>query len=232
MSEYPYAAYPELYDGVHSDWEYHRDSSFVVDALAEHGVAGRRLLEVGCGTGERTRRFVAAGFDVTAVDEREGLLAAARTKCDADFRRAALPELAVAGEYDAITAMGGVLNRLPRSDLSAALGALDARLADGGLLVCDNAPLPPEGDHPALDVGTTERGAYARITQHVPTGDGRLDRREVLFAPDGEFAIDSRELTPFDDETIAAGLADLGFAVHARDGSGPDDRRTAFVAVA
>jgi SAM-dependent methyltransferase len=234
VPEQLYTEYPELYDVLQSDWDYDRDISFVCDAFGEHGVTpdDACLLEIGCGTGEHTRRFVAVGYDVTAVDKYEGMLAAAREKCDADFRRATLPDLPLDGEYDAVVAARGVINHLPPDDLSPALERLAALLGDGGVLVFDNSSLPPEGNRPGMDTGTTERGTYAYVAQHVPDGDGRLDWRSVLFAPDGEVVVSSRKMTPFDDATIEAALDRLEFDSETHEGYGPEDDRTVFVAVA
>jgi SAM-dependent methyltransferase len=231
MTEYLYTEYPDLYDAIQAEWDYDRDVDFIVDALDRHETEGRRLLEVGCGTGEHTRRLVAEGFDVTAVDKYDGMLEAAREKCDADFRQAALPDLAIDGEYDAIVAVRGVVNHLDPEALSPAVATLADHLAEGGVLIFDNSPLPPEGNDPALDVGTTEKGQYARIAQHVPTGDGRLDWRAVTFAPDGEWFVNSRTMTPFEDATVADELARWDLDVEIHDGYGPDDGRSVFVAV-
>lgn len=230
MTERLYTDHPDLYDAIQSDWDYDRDVSFVVDALERRERRGDRLLEVGCGTGEHTRRFDAAGFDVVAVDKYDGMLSIAREKCDADFRREALPELTVDGRFDLIIALRGVINHLPPDELAPSLRALAERLADGGILVFDNSPLPADGNRPGLDVGSTDRGDYARIAQMQARDDGRLDWNEVVFAPDGTVFTNSRRMTPFDDETIQAALRDLNCSVVAHDGFGPDDERTVFVA--
>lgn len=232
MPERLYTDYPELYDAIQSGWDYDRDVAFVVEQLDRSGDEGGRLLEIGCGTGEHTRRFVASGFEVTAIDKYEGMLETARTKCDADFRRMALPDLSLEREYDVIVMVRGVVNHLAPAELSPAVAALTRHIAGGGTLVFDNSPLPADGNHPGLDIGTTDRGDYARITQHVPTGDGRLEWRAVTFTPDGEFFVNSRLMTPFSDETIGTLLDREGLAVETYDGYGPADSRTVFVASA
>ncbi|MFB6354848.1 MAG: class I SAM-dependent methyltransferase [Halobacteriales archaeon] len=232
MPERLYTEHPEVYDAIQADWDYDRDVAFVRDALTRHDVDGRRLLDIGCGTGEHTRRFLDAGFDVTAVDPYEGMRSAARSKGDADVRRGALPDLPVDGPYDAAVAIRGVINHLAPGELSPAIEAVRARLVDGGVLVFDNAPLPAEGNHPALAVGSTDRGDLARIAQHVPTGDGRLDWRSITFTPSGEWIANSRLMTPFGDGTVRAALREAGFDVATHDGYGPDDDRTVFVAAA
>lgn len=241
MVEQLYSKHPELYDAIQSEWDYDRDVSFVSETLLEHDQTGTRLLEIGCGTGEHTRRFAEAGFDVTAVEPNEGMLSLAREKLDearrddgtaVEFRHDALPHLDVEGSFDVVVAVRGVLNHLPPEDLAPALEAFDRHLADDGVLIFDNSPLPPEGNHPALDVGTSDAGQYARIVQMNPTEGERLSWDAVVFTPGGEFFIDSYEMTPFDDVTIAAALSELGLAVEPVDGYGPDDHRTVFVAVA
>lgn len=229
MGEHLYTDHPDLYDAIQSDWDYDRDMSFVQRAMSRHGDGGSRLLEIGCGTGEHTCRFVDAGFDVTAVDKYEGMLELARTKCDADFRRAALPELPVDGSYDVVVMIRGVVNHLPPADLDPAVATISDRVAEQGILVFDNARLPASGNEPDLDVGTTEQGEYARVAHHAPVADGTLEWREVVFPPDGDCFVNRRSMTPFDDDTVATALAEAGFEVDMFDGYGPDDRRTVFV---
>ena len=241
---------PRLYDAIQSEWDYDRDAAFVRDALADRGIDldgpdPERLLEVGCGTGEHTRRFAARGLDVTAIDVHEEMLAVAREKragelgragAVVDFRRAGLPnpELDDAEPFDAAVAIRGVVNHLPPSDLGPALAALRDRLRPGGALVFDNSPLPVGGNRPGLDVGRDADGAveYVRVARHVATGDGQLDWRAVTFTPDGEPFTDRRRMTPFADGRIADALAEAGFGdVAVADGYGPEDDRSVFVAV-
>lgn len=230
MTERVYTEHPELYDAIQSEWEYDRDVSFVLAAMERHGVAGDRLLEIGCGTGEHTWRFVEEGFDVTAVDGYEGMLDRARGKCDATFRQATLPDLPDVGEFDVVVALRGVINHLPPNDLEPSMDAIRERLTDGGLAVFDNSRLPADGNEPALDVGETPHGSYGRIVQMCPRPDGRLDWQSIVFLPDaGEFFVNSREMTPFDDRTLRESLAGRGLTVETHDGFGPDDRRTVFV---
>ncbi|VTT87038.1 Methyltransferase [Halorubrum sp. DM2] len=251
MADGLYDERPRLYDAIQSEWAYDRDVDFVRDVLAERGVDPERLLEIGCGTGEHTRRFAARGLDVTAIDVHEGMLDVAREKCDravvgsdrADeprgavaFRHAGLPDpdLGDAEPFDAAVAIRGVVNHLPPSDLDPAIEALRDALRPGGVLVFDNSPLPPAGNRPGLDVGRDADGAveYVRVAHHVPTDDGRLDWRAVTFTPDGDPFVDRRRMTPFSDDRIADALAAAGFdAVSVADGYGPDDDRRVFVAV-
>lgn len=229
MAERLYTEHPELYDAIQSEWDYDRDIAFVRSATDADPTAAA-LLEVGCGTGEHTHRFVDAGFDVTAVDPEEGMLSRAREKCDAaDVRPGALPDIAVDGEFDVVVAIRGVINHLSPDALGPSLEGLTDHLADGGVLVFDNAPLPPGGNDPGYHADDTEHGRYVRVAQMQPRSDDRLDWVSVTVTGD-TVVTNSRPMTPFADEEVAAELTDLGLTVETHDGYGPDDRRTVFVA--
>lgn len=228
MPEQLYTEYPELYDAVQSGWDYDRDVQFLREALACHDVDGDRLLEVGCGTGEHTKRLAESGFDVTAVDKHEGMIDIARAKCDADFRQLALPDLP-AGEYDVVVAIRGVVNHLPPDALESALSAIETSLADDGLVVFDNSPLPKKGNELALDDGTDSDPAYVRVARHVPRDDGRLEWQSVVCSGETCF-VNTRAMTPFDDERIATALSEQGLTVNTHPGYGPEDDRTVFLA--
>lgn len=229
MIENLYTEYPELYDAIQAEWDYDRDISFV---QARTGSAtDSSLLEIGCGTGEHTRRFIDEGFDVTGVDPHEGMLDRAREKCTAEFHRGGLPDIPVDGAFDVVVAIRGVINHVSPSELALSLQSMVDCLADGGHLVFDNSPLPPDGNHPALDVGQTEYGDYARIAQMKPAGD-RLDWVSMTFGPGGAFFVDRRKMTPFEDDVLETALSELGLSVETTDGFGPDDHRTVFVCTA
>lgn len=230
MIERLYTEHPAMYDEIQAGYDYERDLAVLTDLFSDLGLDGGSVLEIGCGTGEHTRRLVEAGFDVTAVDKHEGMARIARDKCDATILVDALPDLAIAGTYDAVVAIRGVVNHLAPPDLDPAIAAMADRLAPGGVLVFDNSRLPPEGNELGLDVGSTARGDYARLAQHVATDDGTLEWRSVVFGPDGEFFVNERLMSPFSDETIASVLEDAGLEWRSRDGFEPGDRRTVFIA--
>jgi len=95
--------------------------------------------------------------------------------------------------------------------------------------VFDSSPLPPEGNDPGYHAADTEHGRYARVAQMQSRGDDRLDWVSVTFTED-TVVTNSRPMTPFADEEVAAKLTDLDLTVETHDGHGPDDRRTVFVA--
>ncbi|QSG11788.1 SAM-dependent methyltransferase [Halapricum desulfuricans] len=100
-----YTDYPELYDAIQSEWDYDRDCAFVRDLLDGRDPEDLRLLEIGCRTGEHTRRFAADGYDVTAMDPNEGMLSRAKEKIDVDYHAAGVPGIPVDSEFDVVVAI-------------------------------------------------------------------------------------------------------------------------------
>lgn len=223
-----YSEYPALYDAIQADWNYDRDVSFVLDLLEGQDPETCRLLDVGCGTGQHTRRFVDRGFDVTAIDPNDGMLQRARETVDARYFNAGIPGIPDVGRFDVVVAIRGVINHIPPENLEAAVADVARHLAPEGIFVFDNSPLPADGNQPAIDVGHVENGSYGRIVQMNPRGDNRLQWDQLVVTPDGDVFVDSCAMTPFDDIEIAAALAKNGLEFEYFDGFGPNDSRTVF----
>ena len=108
-----------------------------------HGLRGRRALDVGCGTGKSLLPLLELGYAATGCDPSEAMLAQARRKAGAAavLHRAGLPGLPVLGAHDYVTCLNDVLNYVGARDLGAAVGALAANMAPGGVLVFDTSTL-------------------------------------------------------------------------------------------
>lgn len=230
MSERLYTDFPELYDVIQSEYDYDRDLAFIQEIVDGYEGSIESVLEIGCGTGEHTCRLDKAGFEVTAVDKHEPMLAVARGKCNADFRQTSLPTFELDSTFEMVVAIRGVVNHLLPDEIEPALSAIKAHLNREGIVLFDNAPLPEDGNEVGLDVGSSDRGDYARLAQHVATGEGYLEWRSVMFGPEGEFFVNSRPMTPFEDDHLRSILETLGFEVETHEGFGSQDSRTVFVA--
>jgi SAM-dependent methyltransferase len=113
-----------------------------LEALARgHGLRGRRVLDVGCGTGKSFEPLLERGYSVTACDLSPAMVTAAREKAAArgvhvfvaDMRR--LPRME---PVDWVTCLDDAVNYLlGDDDLALALAGMRRALRPGGLVTFD-----------------------------------------------------------------------------------------------
>jgi SAM-dependent methyltransferase len=155
-----YAVLAPAYDLLTAGYAYGPWLAAIERLALEHGLAGRRLLDVGCGTGKSFLPLLDRGFEVTACDISPEMVAEARPKAGgraevlvADMRW--LPRL---GEFDLITCLDDVINHLlGPEEVADAFECLRANLAPDGLLVFDVNTLAAYRDVPDVVVEDDER---------------------------------------------------------------------------
>jgi SAM-dependent methyltransferase len=128
------APFYDLYthDYGHDDWLAN------IEAIAlEHGLSGRRLLDVGCGTGKSFLPMLARGYDVTACDISPGMVERAR-ETGADVFVADARELPDVGPFDIAMALDDALNYVLSDDeLETVFEGVARNLRPGGIFVFD-----------------------------------------------------------------------------------------------
>jgi len=107
----------------------------------EHGLSGRRALDVACGTGKSFVPLLRRGYDVWACDLSPAMVARARMRPGIDPRRVlvadmrSLPEL---GAFELVTCLDDAVNYLlSDEDLAAAFASVGRALAPAGVYVFD-----------------------------------------------------------------------------------------------
>jgi SAM-dependent methyltransferase len=112
-----------------------------VEAWAQaQGLAGRRLLDVACGTGKSFEPFAARGYDVTACDLSPAMVAEARRKgTGAEVVVADMRTLPWSAEFDLLTCMDDAVNYLlTEDDLRAAVASMARALRPDGIAIFDS----------------------------------------------------------------------------------------------
>jgi SAM-dependent methyltransferase len=130
------------YDDHTSAWgyAYERWSTRLLRAVEEAGLRGRRLLDVGCGTGLSFVAPLERGFEVTGCDISPAMIEQARAKFGdraellvADMR--ALPEI---GRFDLVWAINDPFNYLTEAgELEAALAGMRRSCDPEGIVLFD-----------------------------------------------------------------------------------------------
>jgi SAM-dependent methyltransferase len=139
-AEQAYEAIAPVYDDFTAHHDYELWLGHVLPKARSHGLRGRRLLDVGCGTGKSFMPMLKRGWQVTACDISPSMLELARAKSGgavqlavADMRK--LPKF---GEFDFVWALDDAVNYLlSGEELGEALSGMRANLGPGGLLMFD-----------------------------------------------------------------------------------------------
>ena len=78
MEKCSYSAFAYVYDELMDNVPYDAWAEYLIGLLKENGVEDGLVCELGCGTGQMTRRLAAAGYDMIGIDLSEGMLDVAR----------------------------------------------------------------------------------------------------------------------------------------------------------
>jgi len=139
-AERTYEAMAPVYDDFTAHHDYEGWLADLLTALELRGLKGRRLLDVGCGTGKSFMPMLPRGWEVTGCDISPAMLGLAREKAGEAVRLevADMLELPRFGEFDLVWALDDAINYLlSPEELERALAGMRANLAPGGLLLFD-----------------------------------------------------------------------------------------------
>lgn len=141
-----FAQYARYYDLLYRDKDYAGEAAFVARLIDQPG-GGRRLLELGCGTGRHAIELARHGWSVTGVDLSAGMVARAEARQkelppelssrlkfgQGDVRSVRLDE-----QFDAVISLFHVMcYQTTDEDLRAAIATAAKHLKPGGRFVFD-----------------------------------------------------------------------------------------------
>lgn len=135
-----YDALAPGYDDLTRGHDHDRWTAVLEARARAAGLAGSRLLDVACGTGNTMLPMLDRGYEVTGVDVSDAMLAEARRKTGDRARlvHADMRDLPALGKFDLVWCLGDALNYLDTpAELVAALTGFTRNLADGGVVVFD-----------------------------------------------------------------------------------------------
>jgi ubiquinone/menaquinone biosynthesis C-methylase UbiE len=139
-----YESFAYWYDTLMNEAPYDAWQSFVQKKLKVYGRQGaKRILDVGCGTGELAVRLAKEGFLVTGVDLSENMLAIAQAKAEAqqvtiEFFQQNMTELKGFSSFDCVTIFCDSLNYLlEESEVRQTFSRIYELLREDGLLLFD-----------------------------------------------------------------------------------------------
>ncbi len=197
-AEQAYEAIAPVYDDFTAHHDYELWLGNLLPELRRHGLSGRRLLDVGCGTGKSFLPMLERGWNVTACDISASMLELAQAKAGDAVRLtvADMRELPVFGEFDLVWALDDAVNYLlSAEEMESALSGMRANLAPGGLLMFDLNTLQAYRSFFA-EVQQVERGGRRLVwsgqgATDTPPGSISEARFEVESASDGKLEVET-----------------------------------------
>jgi 2-polyprenyl-3-methyl-5-hydroxy-6-metoxy-1,4-benzoquinol methylase len=129
----------ETYNRIAEDW--HRDHSHDdwwvegTGTFIQELAPGARVLDVGCGSGVKSKYLINHGFKVTGIDISEKLLEIARREASkGEFKVFSMTDLdSMLEMFDGIFAQASLLH-IPKKDAGEVVKKMAGRLISGGLL--------------------------------------------------------------------------------------------------
>jgi SAM-dependent methyltransferase len=134
-----YETFAPFYDAFTAESDYETWTDQVLALAARHGLRGRTLLDLACGTGNSFLPFVERGFTVTACDASPAMLRVAAAKApEAELVQCDIRELPALGSFDLVSSFDDSLNYLPgEADLAAAFAGMARNARAGGVVAFD-----------------------------------------------------------------------------------------------
>ncbi len=129
-----------FYDAFTAHHDYERWLPRLVNAAEARGLRGRRLLDVGCGTGKSFLPLLRRGWEVTGCDLSPSMLAQARAKANGRVRLevADMRSLPRFGQFDLVWCIDDAVNYLlDVQELESCLRGLRRNLAPRGIVLFD-----------------------------------------------------------------------------------------------
>ena len=244
-----YDALAGAYDALTAAYDHDSWLASLERLAHEHGVRGKRLLDVACGTGKSFLPLLRRDYEVTGCDISAGMLAhAARKAPQARLVLADMRSLPLLGSFDLVTCLDDALNYLlDEAELRGALLGIRRNLAPGGVAVFDVNTLRMYRTSFAGDQVVERDGlliAWQGSTEAPLAAGERIDIRVHAFAPAGsawERATSVRRQRHWPLRQLTALAADAGLRVAAVRGQLPgalledfvdEERHTKVVVVA
>ncbi len=138
-----YKGFANVYDHMMENIPYEEWFSKLKLYLKEHGLAGGRICELGCGTGIMTEKFAKAGYQMIGLDKSVDMLALAKqkqeeTKSDILYLNQDMTEMELDKSVDACISVCDSMNYLlQEEEMSALFERVKKYLAPGGLFIFD-----------------------------------------------------------------------------------------------
>jgi len=221
-AEIAYEAIAPAYDDFTAHHNYDAWLKELLSHLERQGLTGRRLLDVGCGTGKSFIPMLDWGWEVTACDISASMVELARAKVGerAELSVADMRALRHFGEFDLVWCLDDAINYLlDVEELERALGSIRPNLEpETGLFIFDTNTLQTYRTFFAEEVEIEMNGRrmlwHGRSSPDAPPGsiaEAVFEAEPLEGATGDPIAPQSHRQRHFSEAEIVAALERCGF---------------------
>ncbi len=135
-----YGGFAMVYDLFMDDIPYDEWFGYLQGLFAEYGIHEGLVAELACGTGEMTKRFASAGYEMIGLDLSEEMLGIARQKCPKDvlLLHQDMREFELYGSVRAMFCVCDGMNYIcNKEDLEKVFHQVSLFLEDNGIFIFD-----------------------------------------------------------------------------------------------
>lgn len=192
MKEKAYDALADWFEYLNDDCGYEEWSQYLLSLLSGYG-AGKKGLDVGCGSGYFTRKLHRGGYAVTGVDNSVAMLSKAqelarKEGCNIPFVAGDVASLRTLERVDFVTAVNDCFNYVSPQKLVSAFKRVHGCLKKGGLFFFDISSEKKLSNLPPVSVDDREDVTYlafnraegARVTMEVSLFIRKEGREEYI----------------------------------------------------
>lgn len=223
---------PELYDAIYGSFkDYDGEAERVSQLLQEFAPGARKLLDVGCGTGEHVLRLrTKHGYEVGGLDIEPAFLEIARSKLtDAEFWQGDMSDFDLGVQFDAIVCLFSSIGYLTAlSTVERAARCFLKHLSAGGIALVEPWLSPDAWNPGRVYLHTGEAAGRHIVRMSHSTLEGRVSKLEFHYLIGSTEGIDHRvehhELGLFTVAELTHAFERAGFASVQHDPDGFTDR--------
>ncbi|MGG9972100.1 class I SAM-dependent DNA methyltransferase [Ferruginibacter sp. SUN002] len=132
--------YSKYYDLLYKDKNYQNESDYVAGLIKKHNAQAKKILELGCGTGNHAAILCQSGYSVTGLERSADMVSLAAQKNISNFepKVADITDFELNGKFDVAVSLFHVLSYLTdNKNLLSCFTAVNRHLNKEGIFIFD-----------------------------------------------------------------------------------------------
>jgi SAM-dependent methyltransferase len=137
------STYSKFYDAIYYDKDYKKECDWIENVLEKFRIKGRKILDLGCGSGNHAIELAKRGYEVVGVDKSHYMIERATEKVKnqnlkIDFIEKDIRNFDLGVKFDVVISMFSVISYITENrDLLSTFSNVKKHLKDGGIFIFD-----------------------------------------------------------------------------------------------